>query len=170
MAGEASVTVTGNLIGDPELVLTPGGSAVVTLTIASTPRSFDAQVHKWAEGEMLFLPARVRGQSAGHAAASLAQGMRVIATGVLTSRTYRLGTGEQRTVTELDVEEIAPSLRHVTAAVTCSGAGPGEDSAPHPADRFVISGREYVDNDLWFGLAANPEGRINTTAQEVPGA
>lgn len=168
MTGEASITVIGNLTGDPDLVLTPGGSAVTGFTIASAPGTLNRQSNAWVDGETLFLRARVRGGAAGHVAESLAKGMRVIATGVLTSRSYKTRTGQERTVTELDVEEIGPSLRHAAAAVTAT-AIPSQDPAPYPADAFSISARDYADDDRWFGLDANPEGRINTTDREVSG-
>ncbi|WP_427008552.1 single-stranded DNA-binding protein [Pseudarthrobacter sp. H2] len=170
MTGDTSITVIGNLTSDPELRFTPGGSAVANFTIASTPRTFDAQASEWVDGETLFLRASVWRAAAEHVAESLTKGMRVIVTGVLKSCSYETRTGEKRTVIELDVEEIGPSLRYATAAVTRTGAGPRQEPAPHPADSFALSPREYADDDPWFGLDANPEGRINTTTQGVSGA
>lgn len=95
-------------------------------------------------------------------AESLAQGMRVIATGMLTSRSNGTKAGEKRTVVELDVEEIRTSLRSATAAVTATGMVPGGDPDPDPGDAFSLSARDYADGERWFGLEANPEGRINT--------
>lgn len=170
MSGDTSITVTGNLTNDPELRFTPGGSAVANFTIASTPRAFDAKSKAWVDGETLFLRASVWRGAAEHVAESLAKGMRVIVTGVLKSRTYETKAGEKRTVIELGVEEIGPSLRYATAAVRRTGAGPREEPAPHPADSFSLSAREYADDDPWFGLDANPGGRINTTHREGSGA
>jgi single-strand DNA-binding protein len=164
------LTVTGNLTADPELRFTPGGSAVANFTIASTPRTFDARSNAWVDGETLFLRPSVCRGAAEHVAESLANGMRVIVTGVLKSRSYETKAGEKRTVIELDVEEIGPSLRYATSAVTRTGAGPSQEPARHPADSFTISAREYADDDPWFGLDANPEGRINATTQGVSGA
>jgi single-strand DNA-binding protein len=117
MSGETVITVIGNLTGDPELRFTPSGSAVTNFTIASTPRTFDRQTNEWKDGETLFLRAAIWREAAEYVAHSLQKGMRVIATGKLKSRSYETKEGEKRTVIELEVEEIGPSLRYAEARV-----------------------------------------------------
>ncbi|GAB2901009.1 single-stranded DNA-binding protein [Neomicrococcus lactis] len=128
MAGETVITVIGNLTSDPELRFTPSGSAVANFTIASTPRTFDRQSNEWKDGEALFLRASVWREAAENVAETLTKGMRVIAQGRLKSRSYETKEGERRTVMELEVEEIGPSLRFASAKVTRaqrSGGGGG---------------------------------------------
>jgi len=126
MAGETIITVVGNLTADPELRYTQSGLAVANFTIASTPRTFDRQKNEWVDGEPLFLRASVWREFAEHVAGSLTKGMRVIATGRLKQRRYETEGGEKRTSTELEIDEIGPSLRYATAQVTkASGAGAG---------------------------------------------
>jgi single-strand DNA-binding protein len=117
MAGETTITVIGNLTNDPELRFTPSGSAVANFTIASTPRTFDRQSNEWKDGETLFLRASVWREAAENVAESLTKGMRVIVSGRLKSRSYETKEGEKRTVIELDVDEIGPSLRYANAKV-----------------------------------------------------
>ncbi|GAB5078266.1 single-stranded DNA-binding protein [Arthrobacter sp. AD-310] len=128
MAGETTITVIGNLTNDPELRFTPSGSAVANFTIASTPRTFDRQSNEWKDGETLFLRAAVWREAAENVAESLTKGMRVIVTGRLKSRSYETKEGEKRTVIELEVDEIGPSLRYANAKVNRtqrSGGGQG---------------------------------------------
>jgi single-strand DNA-binding protein len=115
MAGETTLTVTGNLTSDPELRFTPSGSAVANFTIASTPRTFDRQSNEWKDGGTLFLRASVWREAAENVAESLTKGMRVIVTGRLKSRSYETKEGEKRTVIELEVDEIGPTLRYANA-------------------------------------------------------
>ncbi len=117
MAGETTITVIGNLTNDPELRFTPSGSAVANFTIASTPRTFDRQSNEWKDGETLFLRASVWREAAENVAESLTKGMRVIVSGRLKSRSYETKEGEKRTVIELEVDEIGPSLRYANAKV-----------------------------------------------------
>jgi len=117
MSGETTITVIGNLTNDPEMRFTPSGSAVANFTIASTPRTFDRQSNEWKDGETLFLRASVWREAAENVAESLTKGMRVIVSGVLKSRSYETKEGEKRTVIELDVQEIGPSLRYANAKV-----------------------------------------------------
>ncbi|MGO4188530.1 single-stranded DNA-binding protein [Pseudarthrobacter sp. TAF60_1] len=112
MAGETTITVIGNLTNDPELRFTPSGSAVANFTIASTPRTFDRASSEWKDGETLFLRASVWREAAENVAESLTKGMRVIVSGRLKSRSYETKEGEKRTVIELEVDEIGPSLRY----------------------------------------------------------
>ncbi|MFJ6303099.1 single-stranded DNA-binding protein [Pseudarthrobacter oxydans] len=120
MAGETTLTVIGNLTSDPELRFTPSGSAVANFTIASTPRTFDRQSNEWKDGETLFLRASVWREAAENVAESLTKGMRVIVSGRLKSRSYETKEGEKRTVIELEVDEIGPSLRYANANVNRS--------------------------------------------------
>jgi single-strand DNA-binding protein len=117
MAGETTITVIGNLTNDPELRFTPSGSAVANFTIASTPRTFDRASSEWKDGETLFLRAAVWREAAENVAESLTKGMRVIVSGRLKSRSYETKEGEKRTVIELEVDEIGPSLRYANAKV-----------------------------------------------------
>jgi single-strand DNA-binding protein len=117
MAGETTITVIGNLTNDPELRFTPSGSAVANFTIASTPRTFDRQSNEWKDGETLVLRAAVWREAAENVAESLTKGMRVIVSGRLKSRSYDTKEGEKRTVIELEVDEIGPSLRYANAKV-----------------------------------------------------
>jgi single-strand DNA-binding protein len=124
MAGETVITVVGNLTDDPELRFTPSGAAVANFTIASTPRTFDRQTNEWKDGDALFLRASIWRQAAENVAESLTRGMRVVAQGRLRQRSYETQQGEKRTVVELEVDEIGPSLRYASAKVTkTSGRG-----------------------------------------------
>jgi single-strand DNA-binding protein len=123
MAGETVITVVGNLTDDPELRFTPSGAAVANFTIASTPRTFDRQTNEWKDGDALFLRASIWRQAAENVAESLTRGMRVVAQGRLRQRSYETQQGEKRTVVELEVDEIGPSLRYATAKVTKTPGG-----------------------------------------------
>src|SRR5918997_4766350 len=118
MAGETTLTIVGNLTADPELRFTPTGHAVADFTVASTPRNYDRETGQWRDGEALFLRCTAWRQLAEHAAESLTKGTRVIVTGRLRQRSFELSEGVTRTVTELDVDDLGPSLRHSTARVT----------------------------------------------------
>lgn len=131
MANETTITVVGNLTNDPELRFTPSGSAVANFTIASTPKTFDRQKNEFVDGETLFLRAAVWREAAENVAESLTKGMRVIVTGRLKSRSYETKEGEKRTVIELEVDEIGPSLRFANAKVNRtqrSGNGGGQQA------------------------------------------
>ena len=117
MAGETTITVIGNLTGDPELRFTPSGAAVANFTVASTPRTFDRQSNDWKDGETLFMRCSVWREAAENVAESLHRGTRVIVSGRLKSRSYETKEGEKRTVIEMDVDEVGPSLRYATAKV-----------------------------------------------------
>lgn len=118
MAGETVITVVGNLVDDPELRFTPSGAAVAKFRVASTPRTFDKQTNEWKDGESLFLTCSVWRQAAENVAESLTRGMRVIVQGRLKQRSYEDREGVKRTVYELDVEEVGPSLKNATSKVT----------------------------------------------------
>jgi single-strand DNA-binding protein len=127
VAGETVITVVGNLTGDPELRFTPSGAAVASFTVASTPRMLDKATNEWKDGDALFLRCSIWRQAAENVAESLQKGMRVIVQGRLKQRSYETKEGEKRTVYELDVEEVGPSLKYATAKVnrTTRGGGNG---------------------------------------------
>ena len=128
MAGDTVITVIGNLTADPELRFTPSGAAVANFTVASTPRMFDRQTNEWKDGEALFLRCNIWREAAENVAESLTRGSRVIVQGRLKQRSFETREGEKRTVIELEVDEIGPSLRYATAKVnkaSRSGGGGG---------------------------------------------
>ena len=128
MAGDTVITVVGNITADPELRFTPSGAAVANFTVASTPRTFDKNSNEWKDGEALFLRCSVWRQAAENVAESLTRGTAVIVQGRLKQRSYETKEGEKRTVYELDVDEVGPSLKFATAKVTRasrSGGGGG---------------------------------------------
>lgn len=129
MANDTVITVIGNLTSDPEVRATPSGSMVANFTIASTPRTFDKQSNQWKDGEPLFLRSAVWRDAAENVAESLTKGMRVIAQGRLKSRSYDTKEGERRTVMELEVDEIGPSLQFASAKVTRTQRSGGGFSA-----------------------------------------
>ncbi len=121
MSGETVITVLGNLVDDPELRFTPAGAPVARFRIASTPRTFDRQTNEWNDGESLFLTCSAWRALGENVAASLSRGTRVIVQGRLKQRTYEDREGAKRTVFELDVEDIGPSLKNATATVAKAG-------------------------------------------------
>jgi len=123
MAGDTTITIIGNLTADPELRFTPSGAAVANFTVASTPRMFDRQANEWKDGETLFMRCSIWRDAAENVAESLHRGTRVIASGRLKSRSYETKEGEKRTVIELEVDEIGPSLRYASAKVTKAERG-----------------------------------------------
>jgi len=129
MAGETTLTLIGNVTNEPELRFTPSGAAVANFTIASTPRSFDKTANEWKDGETLFLRCSIWRQAAENVAESITKGTRVIVSGRLKQRSYETNAGEKRSVIELEVDEIGPSLRYATAKVNKvsrnSGSGGG---------------------------------------------
>ena len=132
-AGDTNITVIGNLTDDPELRFTPSGAAVAKFRVASTPRFMDRTTNEWKDGEPLFLACTVWRQAAENVAESLVRGSRVIVSGRLKQRSYETREGEKRTVIELEVDEIGPSLRYATAKVQkmsrSSGGGGGFGSS-----------------------------------------
>ncbi|ONI67875.1 single-stranded DNA-binding protein [Kribbella sp. ALI-6-A] len=161
MAGETVVTLVGNLVDDPELRFTPSGAAVANFRVASTPRTYDRQSGEWKDGESLFLSCSVWRQAAENVAESLQRGMRVIVQGRLKSRTYDDREGQKRTVFEIDVDEVGPSLRSATAKVTrASRSGPGGEGGGgnfgggNSGGGFGGGGNQAPQNDPW----ASPQG------------
>ena len=138
-AGDTNITMIGNLVNDPELRFTPNGAAVAKFTVASTPRYLDKATNEWKDGDSLFLQCQIWRQAAENVAESLTRGMRVIVSGRLKQRSYETKEGEKRTVFEVEVDEVGPSLRNATAKVTkttrpAGGAGGSNGSYSAPAD------------------------------------
>src|SRR3954451_17228798 len=125
MAGETVITVVGNLTADPELRFTPSGAAVANFTVAATPRTFDRQSGEWKDGDALFMRCNVWRQAAENVAETLTRGMRVMVSGRLRQRSFETREGEKRTVVELEVDEVGPSLRYATAKVNKVSRGSG---------------------------------------------
>jgi single-strand DNA-binding protein len=128
-AGDTNITLVGNLVDDPELRFTPSGAAVAKFRVASTPRFLDKQTNEWKDGDSLFLTCNVWRQAAENVAESLQRGMRVIVQGRLRQRSYETKEGEKRTVYEVEVDEVGPSLKNATAKINkgqrSSGGGGG---------------------------------------------
>ena len=153
MAGDTTITVVGNLTADPELRFTPSGAAVANFTVASTPRIYDRQSGEWKDADALFLRCNIWREAAENVAESLTRGSRVIVTGRLKQRSYETREGEKRTVVEVEVDEIGPSLRYATAKVNKAsrsggggggggfGGGGGSRQAP-PAQQSSGSGED----------------------------
>src|SRR3954451_9545500 len=166
MAGETVITVVGNLVDDPELRFTPSGAAVANFRIASTPRTFDRQTNEWKDGDALFLSCSVWRQAAENVAESLQRGMRVIVQGRLKQRSYETREGEKRTVVELEVDEVGPSLAFATAKVTHAsrqGVGGGGYSGGGGQSRPQSGGG---GNDPWATPA--PQGGGAGGSQSAP--
>ncbi|GAA5226037.1 single-stranded DNA-binding protein [Paeniglutamicibacter antarcticus] len=174
MAGETVITVIGNLTADPELRFTPSGSAVANFTIASTPRTFDRQTNEWKDGDTLFLRASVWREAAENVAETLTKGMRVVAQGRLKSRSYETKEGEKRNVTELEVDEIGPSLRYASAKVTRaqrSGGGGGGFGGQQQNAGANAGGNQGGGGGFGGGNAGgNPGGGWNAPASDPWGA
>ena len=152
-AGDTVITIVGNLVDDPELRFTPSGAAVAKFRIASTPRFMDRTTNEWKDGESLFLSCNVWRQAAENVAESLQRGMRVIVQGRLKQRSYETKEGEKRTVYEIEVDEVGPSLRSATAKIAKTQRG--------GAGGFGAGGAGAgVDNDPWASAApaASPGG------------
>ncbi|GGV86824.1 hypothetical protein GCM10010294_67950 [Streptomyces griseoloalbus] len=158
MAGETVITVVGNLVDDPELRFTPAGAAVAKFRVASTPRTFDRQTNEWKDGESLFLTCSVWRQAAENVAESLQRGMRVIVQGRLKQRSYEDREGVKRTVYELDVDEVGPSLTYATAAVT-KKTGSGQQQRP-------ANGQQQTGG--WGGGQQHPAAQGANYSDEPP--
>jgi single-strand DNA-binding protein len=162
MAGETTITIVGNLVDDPDLRFTPSGAAVANFRIASTPRTYDKQSNEWKDGDTLFLSCAVWRQAAENVAESLQKGMRVIVAGRLKSRSYETREGEKRTVFEIDVDEVGPSLKSATAKVTrasrSSGAGDGGGSSFGGGNGSPPSGNDPWATPATVGGGSTPSG------------
>jgi len=154
MAGETTITIIGNLTGDPELRFTPSGAAVANFTVASTPRTFDRQSNEWKDGETLFMRCSIWRDAAENVAESLQRGTRVIVSGRLKSRSYETKEGEKRTVVEMDVDEVGPSLRYANAKVTKTSRGGGGGGSGD----FGGGGFGGQQSDPWATGGSAPQG------------
>ena len=155
MAGDTQITVVGNLVDDPELRFTPSGAAVANFRIASTPRTFDRQTNEWKDGDALFLSCSVWRQAAENVAESLQKGMRVVVQGNLKSRQYETREGEKRTVFEIQVDEVGPSLKYATAKVTrTTRQGGGAGGGGYGQQGGGQGGGGQSNDDPW----ATPQG------------
>ena len=157
MAGETIITVVGNLTADPELRFTPGGAAVCNFTVASTPRVFDKASGEYRDGDALFLRCNVWRQAAENVAESITRGMRVMVQGRLKQRSFETKEGEKRTVVELEVDEVGPSLKYATAKVNRVS----RDSAGAPR----TSGTSGGQDDPW---GSAPPASAPATDDEPP--
>jgi single-strand DNA-binding protein len=161
MAGETPITLVGNLTADPELRFTPSGAAVANFTVASTPRTFDRQTNEWKDGEALFLNCSVWRQAAENAAESLQRGMRVVVSGRLKARSFETREGEKRTVFEVDVDEVGPSLKYATAKVTKvsrQGGGQGGGFSGGGDDPWATGGSQGGQGGQQGGGWGAPQG------------
>jgi single-strand DNA-binding protein len=159
MAGETVITVVGNLVDDPELRFTPSGAAVANFRIASTPRTFDRQSNEWKDGEALFLSCSVWRQAAENVAESLQRGMRVVVQGRLKSRQYETREGEKRTVFEIDVDEVGPSLKYATAKVTKTTRSGGGGGYQGGGGGYQGGGQQQQADDPWATPAPQQGGQ-----------
>jgi len=155
MAGETTITVVGNLTDDPDLRFTPSGAAVANFTVASTPRFFDKQTNEWRDGDALFLRCSIWRQAAENVAESLHRGTRVIVQGMLKQRSYETKEGEKRTVYELDVDEVGPSLKYATAKTTKTTRSGAPSDAGHDPWATAAPATSDAGHDPW---AAPPGG------------
>jgi single-strand DNA-binding protein len=158
VAGDTILTVVGNLTADPELRFTPSGAAVANFTVASTPRIFDRQSNEWKDGDALFMRCSIWREAAENVAESLTRGSRVIVQGRLKQRSYETREGEKRTVVELEVDEIGPSLRYATAKVnkaSRSGGGGGGFGSGAGQRSGGAAGGEAKQDDPWGSAPAS---------------
>jgi single-strand DNA-binding protein len=166
-AGDVTITVIGNLTNDPELRFTPSGAAVARFSVASTPRILDRQTNEWKDGDPLFLSCNIWRQAAENVAESLQKGARVIVSGRLRQRSYETREGEKRTVMELEVDEVGPSLRYATAKVqkmqrSSGGGGFGSGGGGNSGGSGGSSGFD----DPWASAA--PTGGGSGSYDEEP--
>ena len=166
-AGDTTITMIGNLVDDPELRFTPSGAAVAKFRVASTPRYLDRQTNEWKDGESLFLQCQIWRQAAENVAESLTKGMRVILSGRLKQRSYETKEGEKRTVFEVEVDEVGPSLRNATAKVTKTSR-----QGANGGGGFGASAGESFNDDPWAAAAPSSApaggGWATTTNDEPP--
>lgn len=155
MAGETTLSIVGNLTADPELRFTPSGAAVTNFTVASTPRTF--KDGEWKDGDPLFMRCNVWRQAAENVAESLTKGMRVIVTGRLRQRSYETAEGQRRTVVELEVEEVGPSLKYATAKVNKVERAGGNTGGNRGGDGGSGGGNRAVQDDPWAAAPSAEE-------------
>ena len=174
MAGDTTITVVGNLTADPELRFTPSGAAVANFTVASTPRIYDRQSGEWKDGESLFLRCNIWREAAENVAESLTRGARVIVSGRLKQRSFETREGEKRTVVEVEVDEIGPSLRYATAKVNKAsrsgggggGFGSGSGGGSRAASSGSSGGGSETKDDPWGSAPAS--GSFSGSDDEPP--
>ncbi len=154
-AGDTQITVIGNLVDDPQLRYTPTGQAVANFTVASTPRFLDKATNEWKDGDALFLRCSVWRQAAENVAESLQRGMRVIVSGRLRQRSYETKEGEKRTVYEVEVDEVGPSLRYASAKVVRSSRTTGQGSSGGQAGYSSSGGR--ANDDPWASESSSAD-------------
>ena len=160
MAGETVITVVGNLTADPEMRTTRNGSTVANFSIAATPRVFDKQSNQWVDGDALFLRCSAWRDLATHCAQSLSKGMRVIAQGRLQQRSYQAQDGSNRTVIELQVDEIGPSLKYATAQVQKMQSGSyqgGNANGGYQQPQQAQQQSQAPADDQWGAPAGEPD-------------
>jgi len=163
-AGDTNITLIGNLVDDPELRFTPSGAAVAKFRVASTPRYLDKNTNEWKDGDSLFLQCQIWRQAAENVAESLTKGMRVILSGRLKQRSYETKEGEKRTVFEVEVDEVGPSLRNATAKVTKTTRQAGASGG------FSSPAVDTFNDDPWAAASTSPAGGgwATTTNDEPP--
>jgi single-strand DNA-binding protein len=169
VAGDTILTVVGNLTADPELRFTPSGAAVANFTVASTPRMMDRQTNEWKDGDPLFMRCSIWREAAENVAESLTRGSRVIVTGRLKQRSYETREGEKRTVVELEVDEIGPSLKYATAKVnkaSRSGGGGGGGGFGGGGGGSRAASNDGPKDDPWGSAPAS--GSFNGADEEPP--
>jgi single-strand DNA-binding protein len=160
-AGDTNITMIGNLTNDPELRFTPNGAAVAKFTVASTPRYMDRTTNEWKDGDTLFLNCQIWRQAAENVAESLTRGMRVIVSGRLKQRSYETKEGEKRTVFEVEVDDVGPSLRNATAKVTKTTRQNGGAAA----SSFTAA---EASDDPWASTTPVGGGWSSSVAEEQP--
>jgi single-strand DNA-binding protein len=158
VAGDTIITVVGNLTADPELRFTPSGAAVANFTVASTPRIFDRQSNEWKDGDALFMRCSIWREAAENVAESLTRGSRVIVQGRLKQRSYETREGEKRTVVELEVDEIGPSLRYATAKVNKASRGGSSSGGFGSGQQKASSSGQSTDDPWGSAPAAGTQG------------
>ena len=157
-AGDTTITLIGNLVDDPELRFTPSGAAVAKFRVASTPRYLDKTTNEWKDGESLFLQCNIWRQAAENVAETLTKGMRVILTGRLKQRSYETKEGEKRTVFEVEVDEVGPSLRNATAKVTRTQGQRGSGAAGGNGGGGFSAPAADFNEDPWAAASTSPAG------------
>lgn len=174
MANEVSITVVGNAT-KPELRFTPAGKAVCNFSLASQPRTYDKQTQSWVDGDTMWLNCAAWGPLGEHLIESFGdqKSLRVIVTGRLKSRSYETRDGQRRTVFEVDVEDVGPSLRWATARVARSGGQsqqPQGQQSRQQGDPWASNGPArasdpWAANQAAQGWTANQSGQGDAWAQ-----
>ncbi|QPK79068.1 single-stranded DNA-binding protein [Corynebacterium lizhenjunii] len=168
--GDTNITVVGNIVADPELRFTPAGAAVANFRIASTPRRFNSQTNQWEDGEAMFLTCNAWRSLAENVAESLTKGMRIIVTGRLKQRSFQTREGDNRSVYEIDVDEVGPSLRYATAQVN---RNPREGGNGNYGGNASQGGNNQGANNYGGGQQSQQGGfggnqNFNQQAQQAP--